>query len=164
MAFLRGIPQFVLTVVCAQHGHLYYIGRYIINLEGASPLWAGVTPWTISKPQGCQLWGWDWRKRDYKSWYWRTGTGYEATRLDEQAHHCEVLNVSFEMNTEVVDPAGIRGKKMLLPGEVSTATGWLGGEVSRSHSSQPSDKLVKDWTIMVFNEPWSYFMLRIVFH
>jgi len=27
----------------------------MINLEGASPLWAGVTPWTISKPQGCYL-------------------------------------------------------------------------------------------------------------
>jgi len=39
--------------VCAQHGHLYYIERYIINLEGASPLWAGVVPWTISKSQGC---------------------------------------------------------------------------------------------------------------
>jgi len=35
------------------------------------------------------------------------------------------------MNTEVVDPAGIRGKKMSLPGEVSTAAGWLSGEVSR---------------------------------
>jgi len=30
--------------VCAQQGHLLYIERYIINLEGASPLWAGVTP------------------------------------------------------------------------------------------------------------------------
>jgi len=39
----------------------------------------------------------------------QAGTGYEATRLDGQAHHCDVLNVSFEMNTEVVDPAGIRG-------------------------------------------------------
>jgi len=39
------------------------------------------------------------------------------------------------MNTEVVDPAGIRGKKMSLPGEVSTATGWLSGEVSRGHST-----------------------------
>lgn len=64
--------------------------------------------------------------------------------MDEQAHHCDVLNVSFEINTEVVDPAGIRGKKMFLPGEVSIATGWLGGEVSRGHSSQLPDKLVKD--------------------
>jgi len=56
----------------------------------------------------------------------QAGTGYEATRLDEQAHHCDVLNVSFEMNTVAVDPAGIMGKKMFLPGEVSIATGWLG--------------------------------------
>ncbi len=57
----------------------------------------------------------------------------------EQAHHCDVLNVSFEMNTEVVDPAGIRGNmpagKMFLPGEVSIATGWFDGEVSRGHST-----------------------------
>tara|TARA_B100000408_G_scaffold112198_1_gene89185 strand:+ start:165 stop:326 length:162 start_codon:yes stop_codon:yes gene_type:complete len=39
------------------------------------------------------------------------------------------------MNTEVVDPAGIRGKKMFLPGEVSIATGWFGGEVSRGNST-----------------------------
>ncbi len=32
------------------------------------------------------------------------------------------------MKTEVVDPAGIRGKKMSLPGEVSTATGSLSGK------------------------------------
>jgi len=55
--------------------------------------------------------------------------------LDEQAHHCDVLNVSFEMNTEAVDPAGIERKKMSLPGEVSIAKEWLGGEVSRSHST-----------------------------
>ncbi len=55
--------------------------------------------------------------------------------MDEQAHHCDVLNISFEMNTEVVDPAGIRGKKMSLPGEVSIATGWLSGEVSRGQST-----------------------------
>jgi len=36
--------QLLLGAVCAQHGHLLYIERYIINLEGASPLWAGVTP------------------------------------------------------------------------------------------------------------------------
>lgn len=39
------------------------------------------------------------------------------------------------MNTEVVDPAGIRGKKMFLPGEISIATGWFGGEVSRGNST-----------------------------
>jgi len=48
------------------------------------------------------------------------------------------------MNTEIVDPAGIRGKKMFLPGEISIATGWFGGEFSRSHSSRPPDKPVKD--------------------
>ncbi|HCV79635.1 MAG: hypothetical protein CMP13_09080 [Zunongwangia sp.] len=40
------------------------------------------------------------------------------------------------MNTEVVDPAGIRGKKMFLPGEVSITTSWYSGEVSRSRSTQ----------------------------
>jgi len=30
------------------------------------------------------------------------------------------------MSTEVVDPAGIRGKKIFLPGEISITTGWLG--------------------------------------
>lgn len=44
MAFFRGVPQFVLFIVCAQHGHLLIYRRYIINLEGASPLWAGVAP------------------------------------------------------------------------------------------------------------------------
>jgi len=36
--------QLLITIMCAQHGHLLYIERYIINLEGASPLWAGLTP------------------------------------------------------------------------------------------------------------------------
>ena len=54
--------------------------------------------------------------------------------MDEQAHHCDVLN-TFKVNTETVDPAGIKGKKMFLPGEVSTATRWLGGEVSRRRST-----------------------------
>ena len=120
--------------VCPAWASLSY-RRYDINLEGASPLWAGVTPWTISKLQACLSRDRKWRKQDYKAWYWRTGTGYEATRLDEQAHHCDVLNISLEMNTEVVDPAGIRGKKMFLPGEISIATGWFGGEVSRGNST-----------------------------
>jgi len=41
--------------------------------------------------------------------------------LDEQAHHCDVLN-AFKVNTEAVDLAGIEGKKMFLPGEVSKVT------------------------------------------
>jgi len=55
-------------------------------------------------------------------------------RLDEQAHHCEVQN-TFKVNTKTVDPAGIKGKKMFLPGEVSITTGWYNGEVSRGHST-----------------------------
>ena len=46
--------------------------------EGASPLRAGVTLRTVSKSQAGLLWGKQWRKRDYKLRYWRTGTAYEA--------------------------------------------------------------------------------------
>jgi len=41
--------------------------------EGGSPLYAGVTSWSISKSQGGLPWGIHWRKRDYKIRYWRTG-------------------------------------------------------------------------------------------
>jgi hypothetical protein len=34
-----------------------------------------------------------------------------------------------------VDVAGIGQRKKLLPGEVFAATGWLGKEVSRGHST-----------------------------
>jgi len=54
--------------------------------------------------------------------------------LDEQAHHCDVLN-AFKVNTKAVDLAGIEGKKMFLPGEVSTVTSWHSGEISRRHST-----------------------------
>ncbi|MDT7827696.1 hypothetical protein RQM65_03325 [Pricia sp. S334] len=67
------------------------------------------------------------------------------------------------MDTEAVDPAGIRGRKMPLPGEVSTATGWPGGEISRRRISRPPDRSVKDRTIMVFNKQGSGFTLRIAF-
>jgi len=43
---------FYIRCVCPAWASLPY-RRYGINLEGASPLWAGVTPWTISKLQGC---------------------------------------------------------------------------------------------------------------
>ena len=39
------------------------------------------------------------------------------------------------MNTETVDLAGIKGKKMSLPGEVFITTSWYNGEVSRGHST-----------------------------
>jgi hypothetical protein len=39
--------------------------------------------------------------------------------LDKQAHHCEVLNLDPSRITEAVDSAGIEGKRMLLPGEIS---------------------------------------------
>jgi hypothetical protein len=35
----------------------------------------------------------------------------------------------------LVDTAGIEGKKMQLPGEVSVATRWYNREVSRGHST-----------------------------
>ena len=54
--------------------------------------------------------------------------------MDEQAHHCEVPN-TFKVNTKTVDLAGIKGKKMSLPGEVSITTSWYNREVSRSHST-----------------------------
>ncbi|TLP70530.1 hypothetical protein [Maribacter sp. ACAM166] len=38
-----------------------------------------------------------------------------------------------------VDAAGIKLKKMFLPGEVSTTTSWLGREVSRCHSNRYPD-------------------------
>ena len=41
---------------------------------------------------------------------------------DKQAHHC---NVHFA-NHFIVDAAAIGGRKMLLPGEVSLTTGWIG--------------------------------------
>ena len=59
-------------------------------------------------------------------------------RLDEQAHHCDVPN-TFIVNTEAVDLAGIKGKKMFLPGEVSITTGWYNREVSRSRSTQSNE-------------------------
>jgi hypothetical protein len=39
---------------------------------------------------------------------------------DEQAHHCDVLKPEKESIYQV-DSAGIGGRKMLLPGEVSPA-------------------------------------------
>jgi len=47
---------------------------------------------------------------------------------DEQAHLCEVLRVQ---NLSQVNPAGIDGRKMLLPGEVSQLTGWAGRSQQR---------------------------------
>ncbi len=41
-------------------------------------------------------------------------------RVDEQAHLCEVQRIQKRPQ---VDPAGIDGRKMLLPGEVSVITG-----------------------------------------
>ena len=38
---------------------------------------------------------------------------------DKQSHHCNVHNT----NHFIVDAAGIGGRKMLLPGEVSVITG-----------------------------------------
>jgi len=38
--------------------------------EGASPLYAGVTPRSISKRQGGLPWGMHWRKPDCKIRYW----------------------------------------------------------------------------------------------
>ena len=45
-----------------------------------------------------------------------------------KSKHCKV-------SVLLVDTAGIEGKKMQLPGEVSIATSWHIGEVSRSHST-----------------------------
>jgi len=52
-------------------------------------------------------------------------------RLDEEEHHCDVLN-TFKVNTETVDLAGIKGKRMSLTGEVSITTSWYNREISRS--------------------------------
>ena len=41
-------------------------------------------------------------------------------RVDEQAHLCEVQRIQKHSQ---VDPAGIDGRKLLLPGEVSVITG-----------------------------------------
>jgi len=68
-------------------------------------------------------------------------SGQHAVRgmdTDEQAHHCDVPN-TFIVNTEAVDLAGIKGKKMFLPGEVSITTGWYNREVSRSRSTQSNE-------------------------
>ena len=43
----------LIHIVCAQYGHLYLTAKLDINLEGASPLCAGVTSGSISKSQGC---------------------------------------------------------------------------------------------------------------
>jgi len=53
--------------------------------------------------------------------------------VDEYAHQCEVLRMQKPIR---VDLAGIGGKTMPLPGEVSVATSWQSGEVSRGHSSR----------------------------
>ena len=37
--------------------------------------------------------------------------------------------------TKIVDLAGIKGKKMQLPGEISETTRWYNREVSRGHST-----------------------------
>jgi len=42
-------------------------------------------------------------------------------RPDEQAHHCDVQNFPQGMSAKIVDQAAIGRRKMLLPGEVSTA-------------------------------------------
>jgi len=62
----------------------------VLNPESESLLWAGVTARTISKLQASLGWPKEWRKQDYKGRYWRTETGYEATRSDEVAHHTDV--------------------------------------------------------------------------
>jgi hypothetical protein len=49
--------------------------------------------------------------------------------------HIIVKSKTRKVITEIVATAGIRRKKTLLPGEVSTTTSWLGREVSRSHST-----------------------------
>ena len=46
-------------------------------------------------------------------------------------------------NRVMVDPAGIGGRKMLLPGEISECSGNISGEVSRGHSSW-TKRAVKD--------------------
>lgn len=56
-------------------------------------------------------------------------------RLDEQAHHCDVQIPHQWEITEVVDAAVINQRVFTLPREVSEATGWQNGEVSRGHST-----------------------------
>ena len=46
-------------------------------------------------------------------------------------HHVDAYN----QQNQLVDVAAIDRRIMLLPGEVSIATGWHNGEVSRFHSS-----------------------------
>ncbi|WP_143057779.1 hypothetical protein [Maribacter orientalis] len=49
--------------------------------------------------------------------------------------HIIVKSKTWKVITEIVDKAGIRRKKTLLPGEVSTTTSWSSREVSRGHST-----------------------------
>ena len=54
--------------------------------------------------------------------------------MEKVAHDTEVP--SLAIGVEIVDVAGIDTRIFILPREVSTTTGWLSREVSRSHSSQ----------------------------
>jgi len=51
----RSIPQGAMSsyTMCVPSMGIFTYRKVGINLEGASPLWARVVSWTISKLQGC---------------------------------------------------------------------------------------------------------------
>lgn len=55
----------------------------------------------------------------------------------KQPQHC---NAQTHINWRYVDVPGIGGRIRLLPGEVSAATRWLNGEVSRGHSTNRNER------------------------
>jgi hypothetical protein len=70
-------------------------------------------------------------------------------KSDEQPRPVPIIGIFVKSkrckaSVLLVDTAGIEGKKMQLPGEISKATSWQIGEVSRGHSSQIPDNLTKD--------------------
>ena len=122
--------------------------------EGVSPLYAGVTPGSISKSQGGLPWGMHWpeakrrarpkgvTKRDYKCLYRRTGSinQYYTVRFMRR-----IRGISVRVSKHIiakpnehkkytyVDATAIDRRSKLLPGEASLAERQRG--VSRRHSS-----------------------------
>ena len=78
--------------------------------EGASPLCAKVTPWSISRWQGGLGWPMHW------------------------SNHIIVKPEEYQKGS-CVDSAGLDQMTFTLPREISSSTSWHWWEVSRSHSS-----------------------------
>ena len=138
--------------VCAQYGHLVpkvsYYSRGCKSLIGKL-----VKP--VSKPQAGFPWGVQWRKRDYKIRYWRTGSTYRGM-IEWVSKH--IFATPLANKLYCVDVSGIGGKNMPLSRLAGQALGrsWnrLGFYAPRS---QRSTELTPKSEVIVAtgNKPWN---------